>query len=309
MKNLKILLSSWFIVLLGLFSLTCKSQSEKPLSKAESLTDSDLKITIEDELTYTQAKKVTLENSIYKAVLRTRERNPNLIKAAGGEYGTAILDWIIKSNNQDQISWGMNASEHWTHCVEAYLTYDGDDKKIVRLIHSENDFIIDYTIFPNSPVIKIDYINYYNKKHGWFNIVDIGTPGGIKERHKAVTKIYGQERWIHELQYHEESYWNIFKKDGYNDDPTAGSLNYKDHLIMVLANPENGVGYGRVMPIYKEGDKGGTRILKLLWDIGFENFAGTGQSFRPPFSGYIFIFETGLDNAMELGKSIVDGNF
>jgi len=255
------------------------------------------------------AVMVVLENNLYRAVLRTRRRANWLIPAAGGRFDTAIMDWIIKSAQEDQASWGLNGSEHWTHARDAFLIYNSPAKKIVRLIQGENCGLIDYTIYAGSPVIRIDYIHYGNNKNHWFNIVDIGTPGGLKERHQATTRIFGQEQWIRKLQYHEDSYWNIFRRDKYNDDPSAGSLNYKDHLIMVLANPANGRGFGRVIPLFQDGNRGGTMVLKLLWDIGFENFAGTGQMYQPPFVSYLFVFEKGLDQALQLGKKIVDGTF
>ena len=95
------------------------------------------------------------------------------------------------------------------------------------------------------------------------------------------------------------------------DDPAGGSLNYHDHFIMAVANPENGIGFGRIMPVYKSGIRGGCRILKLLWDEGFEVFPSTGlqyQTDRPAFVGYIFLFDDGLENAIAMGQAVVDGD-
>ena len=77
---------------------------------------------------------------------------------------------------------------------------------------------------------------------------------------------------------------------------------------MAVGNPANGTGFGRVTPIYRENDQGGVRVLKLLWDQGFEPFIATGQRDKLPFTGYIYVFDQGLEEAIALGKTIVDQN-
>jgi hypothetical protein len=82
-------------------------------------------------------------------------------------------------------------------------------------------------------------------------------------------------------------------------------------MIMAVGNPENGRGFGRVMPIFKRGERGGVRIVKLLSGQtfdgqGIETFPKTGQPYAPAFSGYLFVFQEGLDRAVEGGKALVD---
>jgi hypothetical protein len=120
--------------------------------------------------------------------------------------------------------------------------------------------------------------------------------------------VYGQAGYIRKINYHEDSYWNTFDKGVYsNDPPDGGSLNYHDHVIMVVGNPATGTGFGRIMPLYKEGVRGGMRILKFLWDRGFETFPAVGkaQTYRPPYTGYVYLFQNGLEGAIEMGKAIV----
>jgi len=76
---------------------------------------------------------------------------------------------------------------------------------------------------------------------------------------------------------------------------------------MAVANTETGVGFGRVMPIKQPG-KGGIKILKMLWDRGFECFPATGQAERPPYTGYVYVFTAGLEHAIDAGRAIADGD-
>jgi hypothetical protein len=292
------------IVFVMLISLGCDIKNMPDI-------DRQLKITVGTDPEYPEFLSVEFENSIYRAVIRVRQRK---IKV-NGPFDHCIRDWIIKNLNLDQVNSTIDGSAHRPLCQKAHIIYDKDDKKTIRLIYGENDFINHYTIFPNSPVIKVEYVKYdMNTKEGdWCNIVDIATPGGVEEKFTATTRLYGQVNWIRPLTYHEDVYWSIHynpQKPFYQivDDSSGGSLNYKGHFIMVVGNPENRVGFGRVIPIYQEGKNGGVWILKLLWDLGFEPFISTGQSFRPSFSGYIFVFDKGVEKAIEMGQRIVDGD-
>lgn len=273
--------------------------------------DIALHIAIERDVDDSAHVRITLENRIYKAVIRPRHRK---IKSYG-EVDHGIRDWILKSRQQDQVDVCVDGSALRPACTAARIVHDHADAKTVRLSYGDSLFLNDYTIYRDSPVIRIDYLEYGSAQSisSWMNAVDIATPGGLSERFTATTHVLGQEQWIRPLTYHESAYWSIHasEKKIYHtiDDSSAGSLNYKDHFVMVVLNPETGIGFGRVMPIYKEGMRGGVRILKLLWDVGFEPFIATGQSYRPPVTGYIFLFDQGVKQALELGKAIVDGTF
>jgi hypothetical protein len=272
--------------------------------------DPELAISISRDSELNDFLEIKLENSVFRAVIRARER---FIKT-NGKYDHCIRDWVIKAADEDQVEACIDGSAHRPYCRKAVMTHDDDVKKSVELFYGDEDtFVYEYTIYANNPVIEVDYISYGgNPKYGsWCNIVDIATPGGIDKKFTATTRIYGQENWVRDLVYHEDCYWSIHhdpKKSFYRivDDASAGSLNYKDHLILVVGNPDNGRGFGRVIPIYREGVQGGVRVLKLLWDVGFEPFIRTGQDYRPSFKGYLFIFDDGLDQAIEMGKSVVD---
>lgn len=246
---------------------------------------------------------VAFENSVFKAVVREHPGG-----TCGHEH--AIRDWILKSNDKDQVSQYIDACSQRGPLKNAAVLHDNADSIKIRLEYRDCGdrsipSISEYTMYPGSPVIKIDYLKYTS----WANTVDLGTPGETYNRSALETRVYGQEEYIRSLQYHEASYWNTYDRGDYIDDPKdGGSLNYKGHMIIAVANRQTGAGYGRVMPIFGD-NTGGIKIVKLLWDKGFETFPATGQASRPPFTGYLYLFDTGLDNAIEMGQKIVDGDF
>ena len=249
--------------------------------------------------------EVTFENSVYKAVIRENDGG-----TCGHEH--SIRDWVMKSNNTDQVNHYIDASAQRGPLKNVTVLHDSADSIKFRMEYRDcNDNYIptisEYTFYPGSPVIKIDYLKYTS----WTNTVDIGTPGGSSNRNDFETKTYGQESYIRNLQYHEKSYWNTYDGGEYINDPKdGGSLNYKGHMIMAVANKKTDIGYGRVMPIITD-QKGGIKVLKLLWNQGFETFpaTGRGQAIRLPYTGYIYLFDTGLDSAIVMGQKIVDGDY
>lgn len=287
-------------VALGIFARAARA--EEVSAKAPS-------ITVDDSGEWLA---VTLENSVFRAVIRVNE---------GGDYGHehAIRDLVLKSSGRDQVEAFIDACAQRPPLKSAEVIAADDETSTVRLAYAapggETKAVSEATIFRDSPVIRIDYVQYTP----WTNTVDIGHPGGQVEAPDggivevtSETRIYGQEKFLEmykrDLVYHEESYWNTFDAPQKETDPAdAGPLNYNGHMIMAVAGEENGEGFGRVMPIRMEG-KGGNKILKLLWDKGFECFPATGDQERLPFTGYVYVFTGGLDEAIEMGKKIVDGD-
>lgn len=273
--------------------------------------------------------EIVLENDHYRAQLKTngphhREKGFE----EGYYYWHGIRNWEYKKYGIDQaIGAGIDLNHFRGNCYKTEMLEDGTDTKTIRLYYHTykrfilaeadidtitNKLISEYTIFRNSPVIKIRYVSYAESS-GWSNIFDIGSPGGLEGQYMAKTKVYGQEKLGHDLIYHEKALWQGYQisyDEVLKDDSTGAPLIYKGHFIMAVANPKNGIGFGRVMPKYEKGKTGGVKILKLLWDQGFEVFPSMAKevaSDTPPFIGYIYPFEGGLDAGIAIGKSIVDG--
>jgi hypothetical protein len=262
--------------------------------------DQDLSITIDSYIGYPQ---VTLENSVHKIVIRAGNGG-----ATGIEH--AIRDWIIKtSNNADIVNDYIDATAQRGPCTSATITNNGTDEKTVRLnyFYSDdyNDYngIVDYTIFANSPIIKVDYVQY-DYSGGWANHVDRTI---INNGEHAVC---GQDSYG-PFVYYPNKYWDA-GNDG-TDPIDGGALNFREHMIMAYGQTgSTGYGYGRIMPVYYfnqpgKTNQGGIRIMNLLSSIrGFEVFSAAGQGYKPSFTGFLFSFSEGIDNAISLGENIVD---
>lgn len=246
--------------------------------------------------------KVTFSNSVFEAVIRYNNGG-----ACGVEH--AIRDWTLKSKQIDQVDNYVDACAQRGPLDSVSVVEESDSLIRFRLEYnncsaSAIHAISEYTLYRNSPVLKIDYLQY----PVWSNTVDLARPGGTFNDTLYGAKVWGEESFIREPQVYPDSVWNTFDGGDYRDDPAdAGTLNYNGHLIMVVANLDTGVGYGRIMPV-RSPSTGGVNIVKNLWNRGFETFIDTGDSGRKAFTGYIFVFENGVGAALEMGKRIVDGD-
>lgn len=239
---------------------------------------------------------VHIENAVFKGTIRENK---------GGAFGIehALRDWTLKSNNLNQAGVFIDACAQRGPLKKATVLHQGKDSAKLRLEYQDAkapgiNAVSEYTFYTNSPFIRIDYVQYPD---GWWNTVDIGRPGGASH---GVYKIYGQEDFIRRTVQYPESYWNTYDK-GYETDPKdAGVLNYKGYAIMLIGDLASQSGFGRIIPI-KSAEQGGMKILKLLNRRGFETFPSTGEKAKP-YSSAIFVFDQGLEKAMEQAKQYID---
>lgn len=275
-------------------------------SPSVAVSDPSLKITVGSEVFNGVTRPtVTLDNSVQKLVVRTQNGG---IGTGGVE--SAIKDWILKSAGKDIVSSFVDANSFRGVLSSAVVTVNGADSKTVRLKYA-NGGIMEYTIYANSPIVKIKYEKYDTVTTS--NIVDIVSITN------GVTRVYGQGGWLRSItsSYYPCAYWDSYETSlggcgvKYGPDPTnAGSLNYKGNIIMAFGQTgSTGIGFGRVMPVYT-GTNGGIRILKIFSYGGFEPYQALsrGQLTRPVHYGYIYSFRQGVDNGIIQGQRIVDGS-
>jgi hypothetical protein len=244
--------------------------------------------------------EVILENS----VIRCRYGWKPINEDKGGE--SFITHLTIKEINQNQVgdeSGGgrIDAAAGRFEMIDASVKYDGDDFKAVRMSWNTGlpNFIAsqEVAIFPNCPVLKVDYISYC------VNIVDIASPDGGEDP-KYV--FYGGNEWKRDYVLYPKGYYYppddtyVVEQTGMPGDEGPGALNYNGFFIMAVYNEKTGAGFGRVSPVES------TSIIKLLFSQGFELFPYWKKAKRP-YSGYIFTFTQGPDEALKLGKAIADG--
>lgn len=241
--------------------------------------------------------RVEFGNVLFEASLRV-----NIGGACGIEH--AIRDWILKSTQVDQAVEVIDACAQRGPLKNVIVSHISHDSLVMTLEYRAcRDSLITaisrYTILGNSPFIRIDYLKY---PAGWWNTVDIGRPGG---QAAGSYVIYGQEAYFRGIELYPRSYWNVVDSAYQEDPPDGGNLNYKGHMIMLIGDQESGIGFGRIMPVRTAG-RGGIRILKLLFGKGFETFPATGDK-GSPFTGAVFVFERGFDDALTGAKTFIDG--
>jgi len=242
--------------------------------------------------------EVVLENS----VIRCRYGWKPINEDKGGE--SFITHLVIKENGQNQVGdeagGRIDAAAGRFEMIDASIKYDGTDFKTVRMSwKTRGDYIAyqEVTIFPDSPVLKVDYIKYC------VNIVDIASPGGGDNPKYT---FYGGDKWKRGYVLYPKGYYYppddtyVVEQTGMPGDEGPGTLDYNGFFIMAICNEQTGVGFGRVSPV------GSTSIIKLLFNRGFELFP-YWQKTKKSYSGYIFAFTGGADEALEMGKTIADG--
>lgn len=286
-------------VLLALAAICCHCSPDK--------SSAPLSLKMEKDSLHPDIPILVVENAHYRISFNTRER----VIHKFGPLDYCIRDWVLKEKMQDQIDVCLDGSALRPNCSEIHILKDGKKEKVVQLFYgTDKNFEQHYTFHRDQPYIRIDYVRYPTD---WFNTVDIGSPGGILKRFEAKTLVYGEEDWIRNKVYHEGAFWNIHldeSKEIYmeSDEGKSGPILYRGHFIMLVGDPQSGVGFGRIMPMWTE-DKGGIRILKLLWDLGFETFPGSGDQEiddLKPFTGFVFLYSEGMSKALGDAKHLID---
>ncbi len=212
-------------------------------------------------------------------------------------HETYIREFIIKSAPEENNAADRIDAAAWRSVLtKAEVIADGKDVKTVRLEWAPMKGpapVEEISIYPDEAFLRIDY-------HAFFvNVVDIGSPGGAK---KGTYYIHG---WTKpELPLYEDClYWRSVGvvgckdqhiKDGIGLD--AGPLAYHGAFILGIYNPENGRGYGRVMPVES------TDALKLLFRQGFEIFPVRNQ----PFTSYLYAVTAGPQGIRREGKRLAE---
>lgn len=245
--------------------------------------------------------RVRFGNSLWDATIRVND---------GGKCGKehAIRDWVVKSTGVDHVNLYLDACAQRGPLKNVKLIDMSETECRFRLEYhhcssSAIEHILEYTFYPDSNVVKIDYLKYTS----WANIVDLGTPGGKSNNlNNGTTKLVGQDYFIRPIQYHEKSYWNLHDAADYPNDPVdGGCLNYGGHIIMAVEGAGTNTGFARVLPVREPGT-GGINLIKLLWNRGFESFISTGQAERKPLTSYLYMYDRGIDTALETGKNLVE---
>jgi hypothetical protein len=259
------------------------------------------RIVVDKDPAFPTYARITFENNLFKAVIRSSVGDDGFVE-------NGFRDWILKENGSDQIEFLADACAMRPAISKTTLIKNTPSEKAIQVRYGTDQYVSVYTIYANRPYLKVDYLKYDEANgHGWHNNVDVLL--SYKDEGSTVTTVYGQERHVRGRVLYEDVYWNAFKEGDKPTDPAdGGALNYKNHLIMAVSNKHTLNGFCRVLPIYRPGVRGGTKVLKLLWNQGFENFPATGEPATEhlPYTGYLFAFHKKPEAAIADAQRIID---
>jgi hypothetical protein len=245
-----------------------------------------------------------LENRAIR-VLYTTARFPD------GNKDHVITDFLVKKTG-GQLAVGsqidgiwMNADEGRGKITFARILADGDDQKTVRVEWDQGKVIQEFTIWPDLPIVRIEYIRY------GINIVDLVSSVDTFEIHGAQAWQGARARSSNpELLKIENPHHRLTKellpkypfpllanKDWAPLLPVE--LTYGGQLILGAFKSETGLGFGRAFPAED------ANYVKLL-NTGFEVFANWRQTHRR-FTGYVYAVTNGPEEIISVGKAIADG--
>jgi len=222
-----------------------------------------------------------------------------------------IREFTIKAVDESQGHW-LDSAAYRTSLQDVRLVRDDADAKTVRMTWGTTKFdgpaISEVTIFPDSPVLRIDYIDA-----GFPHICDLGKPGGLNAAGQYA--IYGAEEWqkvrraieAPELRNHPNEHHRL-TDDLYpiypfplRDAPWGPSpMDYKGWYILGVYDEETGRGFGRVVPADV------MTYIKLLWGKGLEFFPHWRTEWKP-YTAYLFAVTAGERDILTTGRRIVDG--
>lgn len=190
---------------------------------------------------------------------------------------------------------------------------DGTASKTVR-ITQDCGITEEFTIFANSPVLKVNYVSY---TYDWIDNrnsrnVQIPTKSTAVAEPMDVV-IYGSEQWLqtnsylctgNENTFCQKAIYDRLGIGGRNDPADGGPLSYKGNFVFGFTEKATGIGYGRVLPVNRLGTW--WVHINESYEMLFYSLSGpTSQG--PPFTGYLFMVTNGPSDLLSIGKSAVDG--
>lgn len=228
-----------------------------------------------------------------------------------GNKDHVITDLLLKKTGGqlavgDQLDgiW-MNADEGRGRITSARVAFDGPEQKTLHVEWDDGKVVQEFTIWPDRPIIRMDYIRYGVNIVDMVNSVDTFEVYGAKQWQEARVKAANEtllnipnphHRLTKDL-YPKYPFPLVAGKDWEKLEPKE--LTYHGHLILSAYKQETDLGFGRVFPVQD------ANYVKLL-NMGFEVFANWRQPHRR-FTSYLYAVTGGPDELMTVGKAIADG--
>ncbi|MFC1558283.1 hypothetical protein ACFL40_02910 [candidate division KSB1 bacterium] len=257
--------------------------------------------------------EVVLENSQLRAVYK---KSPN---PWAHRHPTCMVEYHYKKIGKELIENGrwddiLDPIDHSTNrpkhhyrekLLSAEVIYNGADKKTVHLNWENTEEEV--TIFPDSPIIRIDYIRWYVLITDWTE-----WPKGGDVYKEQMFAVYGADKWHRTYDpadtlrtpgvAYNKMYFNRADRDvgkqGGKDPADGGSLNYKGYFIIGAYKTGTGIGYARVIPVHRIN-------VVILWSYRAWEFFPTGKE---KFTTFLYPVSEGAEEIIAVGKKIADAN-
>jgi hypothetical protein len=257
--------------------------------------------------------EVVLENSQMRAVYR---KSPN---PWAGRHPTCMVEYHYKRIGKELIENGrwddtLDPLDHSTkpprpkhhyreHLLSAEVIYDGPDKKTVHLRWENTEEEV--SIFPESPIVQIDYIRWYVLITDWPD-----WPKGKDAHEEQMFAVYGADEWHRTYNpsdtgrtwgvAYDKMYFNRADRDvqkqGGKDPADGGPLNYKGYFIIGAYKEATGIGYARVIPVERMN-------VVILWSYRGWEFFPVGKE---RFTTFLYPVSEGAEEIIRVGKRIAD---
>jgi hypothetical protein len=219
-----------------------------------------------------------------------------------------ITDLYMKAFPEESLEgWILDGAAHRGVITNAEVVKDSVTEKTVRVTWAPHKVwakrlpgpaISEFTIYPDSQVLKIHYVSFYfphicdiGLYKDTVNVADCGGAYSIYGFKKDSIPLYEDcLYWVR------DSCMGCFGKRaslGYAIDPSP--LLYKGWFIMAVYKKDNQHGFARVFPANN------IICIKLLWNKGFEIFPKHND-----LTCYLYPFSNGGKEAVEFGKKLVD---
>jgi hypothetical protein len=234
----------------------------------------------------------------------------NAKRFADGNKDHVITDFLVKKSGGqlaigDQLDgiW-MNADEGRGQITSASVAFDSAERKTLHVEWDNGKVIQEFTLWPERPVVRIDYLKCGINIVDMVSSVDSFEVYGAKAWQVTRAKVTNTALLNHPNPHHR------LTKELYPKYPfplVAGKdwekleiadLTYHHHFILGAYNRETGLGFGRVYPAQD------ANYIKLL-NTGFEVFPNWQQSQRR-FSSYLYAVTDGSEELLSAGMAVAD---
>lgn len=225
--------------------------------------------------------------------------------------GTIITGGGIPSLDKYDTQWGLCGSLDncsYQNLTDVQLTQDEDGAKKLKMLWDNGKYEKDYTIYANSPVIKVDYIKYEGEGFDDRNTRQAEDPRFPGSTEKVIPEptdltVYGipeSSFRISQSILDQQDAGSFRRVHNHQGNPPASAV-YNGNYIFGATQKSSGLGLARVMP--------GSVVTEIwnYYNLSLSPIMNGLYYKTQPFTSYMYMVDGGPDQVLNLGKAIADG--